>query len=1147
MFQELLVAETNMEVLLGMDFLKVHNCRLDFPRSILHLDREVLHCWDQNEDNAHFRVVSDTRTEVPPYEPVIVVGRIQRTGEITEWGLIEPCEKLTEKTDLLVGRTVVSARQDTVPVRIINCSDRPVILHPNQQLGWCDSVNWCESTDPEDGETAIFSVNQPSTPIVDDPETVPDHLQDLFQRSSKYLHDSQSEQLAHVLCQYHNIFSVTREDFGRTSLVKHGIDTGDSRPVKQPSRRLAFAKREAEKVEIEKMLKQGVIRPSSSPWASPVVMVEKKDKSMRFCIDFRRLNDLTRKDAYPLPRVDDCLESLAGAQWFSTLDLSSGYWQVELEEEAKSKTAFATRSGLYEFNVMPFGLANAPSTFERLMEMVMRSLQWEECLIYLDDIISFGTTFEQELERLTRVFDRLRHANLRLKPSKCHLFQTGVDFLGHHVSRDGIHTCEDKVEAVKSWPEPVNLKELRSFLGLCSYYRKFIKDFAKIASPLNALVKKSVTFSWTEGCQHAFDQLKQTLTSAPVLAYPEMEGQFVLDCDASKVAVGAVLSQVQDGQEKVIAYSSRTLNSHEKNYCVTRLEMLAVVTAIRRFKTYLWGRPVTLRTDNAAVNYMIHIKEPQGQLARWLEELGCYDLQVTHRAGRIHTNADALSRRPCRQCGRLDEPAVGLNESTGSKSECLGHCAVITCQRRKGNVQPTANRGMWLQGWDSLELHDSQIRDSEIKLIMEALQNDSGKPDWSAVSGESQAVKTLWGQWNRLSIRDGILCRKWEDDTGETIRWQVVVPTEKRQEVLNHTHDSPAAGHMGVTRTVHRVRQGFYWVGIKRDVRQYCRQCDACTARKSTAGAPKAPMREHMTETPMTRIAVDITGPLPETTNKHKYILVIGDYFTKWSEAIPLCNQEASTVARALVDHWICRWGSPYFIHSDQGRNFESELFQQIMVLFGVNKTRTTPLHPQSNGMIERFNRTLIQMLAIYVKDCPEKWDEHLHFASMAYNSSVHSTTGFTPYKMKFGTEMQLPIHVLTGDPNDDAVTLPADTSEYETYVDEVKHRVKLAHDTARAITKKSMKVYKDHYDTGARSRQLDVGQPVWVYKPYRKKGVCPKLQCKWDKVYIITAKLDDVLYRVQKGRKGKGQVIHIQRLMPYEGRNLPTWWKPQK
>lgn len=317
------------------------------------------------------------------------------------------------------------------------------------------------------------------------------------------------------------------------------------------------------------------------------------------------------------------------------------------------------------------------ATFERLMEEVMRGLQWEECLIYLDDIISWGASFDQELERLTRVFNRLRGAKLKLKPKKCHLFQERVEFLGHVVSSEGIATSSEKIDAVRDWPRPQNLKELRSFLGLASYYRKFVPAFAEHARALQALVKKNAPFIWRPECEEAFNKLKQALIEAPVLAYPQQNEQFILDTDASKESIGAVLSQIQEGQEKVIAYYSRSLNPHETRYCITRKEMVAVVSAVRKFKAYLWGRPVRLRTDNAAVSFMMRLKEPEGQLARWLEELGSYDLLIEHRAGVKHGNADALSRRPCRQCGREGEPLPdGTTEAEdveGKKAEDESH------------------------------------------------------------------------------------------------------------------------------------------------------------------------------------------------------------------------------------------------------------------------------------------------------------------------------------------------------------------------------------------------------------------------------------------------------------------------------------------
>ena len=392
------------------------------------------------------------------------------------------------------------------------------------------------------------------------------------------------------------------------------------------------------------MLEKEVIEPSTSAWASNLVLVTKPNGATRACVDYRALNAKTTRDAYPLPRIDECLDSLSGAQWFSTMDLNSGFWQIEMAPEDKEKTAFVTTLGLFQFRVMPFGLVNAPSTFERLMENVLNGLQWTECLVYMDDIISYSSTFDEGLRRLANVFTRLRAANLKLKPSKCIFFQRQVKFLGHIVSSEGIQTDPEKISAV------------RSFLGLCSYYRRFVKNFAEKARPLHALYEKKAKFLWTPECQTAFDSLKNAMISSPILGFPITNLQFILDTDASDKAVGAVLSQSQDGMEKIIAYLSKTMNRHERSYCVTRKELLAVVTALRKFHPYLYGQQVLLRTDNAAVSLIKRLKNPTGQMARWLQEIETY------------ADADALSRNPSKPCLRQTQNSDEL-ESEDSDTE----------------------------------------------------------------------------------------------------------------------------------------------------------------------------------------------------------------------------------------------------------------------------------------------------------------------------------------------------------------------------------------------------------------------------------------------------------------------------------------------
>ena len=430
--------------------------------------------------------------------------------------------------------------------------------------------------------------------------------------------DGQREQLCSLVLEFAGSFAVEHSELGCTSVVTHKIDTGDHLPIRQPPRRTPFSLRSKVRELTEEMLDHGVIQPSSSPWASPIVLVAKKDGSTRFCVDYRKLNAVTKHDMFPLPRIDDSLDLLAGTRYFSTLDLASGYWQVAMEDDSREKTAFTTQEGLFEFAVMPFGLCNAPATFQRLMERVLAGIAREKCIVYLDDILVMGKTFQEHLSNLREVFSRLSGAGLKLKPSKCKLLHKRVEFLGYVVSASGVAADPKKVSAVVHFPRPRDLKSLRTFLGLTSYYRRFVPCYSTIAQPLYTLTRKDEPFCWSDGCEEAFERLKMSLTRAPVLAYPHFDREFLLETDASGVGLGAVLSQRQDDNTiRPMAFASRTLQPHERRYGISELEALGVVWAVKHFRHYLYGYPCTVYTDHEALRSLLNTPHPSGKLARW--------------------------------------------------------------------------------------------------------------------------------------------------------------------------------------------------------------------------------------------------------------------------------------------------------------------------------------------------------------------------------------------------------------------------------------------------------------------------------------------------------------------------------------------------
>ncbi|KRX51502.1 Retrovirus-related Pol polyprotein from transposon, partial [Trichinella sp. T9] len=719
-------------------------------------------------------------------------------------------------------------------------------------------------------------------------------------------------------------------DLGRTSLVKHRIETGGAQPVKLPPRRLPQAQREVVDRLIREMLHAGVIETASGPWSSPVVLVRKKDGSPRFCVDYRRLNAITRVDAQPLPRIDDTLDALAGSQWFSTLDLASGYWQVEVAEPDREKTAFSTPMGLFQFRVMSFGLCNAPATFQRLMENALRGLTFKGCLVYLDDIIVYGRTEEEHLERLEGVLSRLQSVGLKIKPEKCQLMRQSVRYLGHIVTQHGVSTDPEKTAAVQEWPTPRCVREVRQFLGLASYYRRFVRNFAGVANPLHALTRKGEKWRWGPKEEEAFARLKDALVSPPILCHPDFDRTFLVDVDASEDAIGAVLSQQgEQGPPGVVAYASRSLSRAERSYCATRKEMLALVWATHHFRPYLYGRKFTARTDHNSLKWLRNFREPEGQVARWLEKLAEFDFEVVHRPGKKHQNADALSRRACRQCGSRDDSSNV-------------HVAAMALD----SVSP-------VERW--------QREDAECMQVREWIEKET----WPQLAPEGSLwMKSLWSQRDRIVLQEGTIYRTWEiPDTGDS-RLLPVIPRRNIPEILKTIHNQPTGGHLGVAKTLAKVRQRYYWPQQREDVEDWCRACQTCAARAIPTRKLQAPMQLQPVSHPFQRVAMDLVGPLEETQIGNRYILVVCDYFSKWPEAFPLPNAEARTVATALVNGVFCRYGAPETLHSDQGRNFESELVKEVCQLFGVTKTRATAYHPQSDGLVERMNRTLLDMLA---------------------------------------------------------------------------------------------------------------------------------------------------------------------------------------
>lgn len=950
--------------------------------------------------------------------------------------------------------------------------------------------------------------------IKDFSKKIPSILNDLFEKSSINLQEFEKEIFISFLNKFQDLFSCDIVA-GNCDVIEHVINVKDSLPIKQAPRRIPFQQREEVDKIMEEMITKGIIEESQSPWVSPAVMVKKKDGTLRFCIDYRKLNNNTVKDSYPLPRIDDILDQLSGNSWFSTLDLKSGYWQLKIRPSDKEKTAFSFGKGLWQFTVMPFGLCNAPATFQRLMEKILHGIISKKCLVYLDDIIIFGKDFNQMFENLEEIFLRLREANLKINPKKCLLLQKDVKYLGHIVSEKGVTTDPEKITAVKDWPIPHTKKQLRSFLGFCSYYRKFVRGFSLIAKPLFALTENQIKFIWKDECSNAFEKLKLMLSSSSVLSFPKGKGQFILDTDASNIGIGAVLSQVQGEKEMVIAYYSRVLTKAERNYCVTRRELLAIVDAIKFFRHYLLGRRFLIRTDHISLKWLLSFKDLEGQLARWLERLQEFDFEVQHRKGESHKNADGLSRRLCETFG-------------------CEYCTRVE-ERSYSKIEKTVAR-LVLQGENLEEWQKDQEEDPNIAIIIQGKRKGT-RPPRSDLTTHEISAQIYWSYWDALILQDGILYKKWEAPNLKSSFLQLIVPRKRVKQILEEIHDSPSGGHFGVNKTLEKVRKRFYWATYKQDIENWCKSCKVCISRKGPTGKGKSPMQVYNVGNPFERIQMDILGPLPITSSGNKYLIVIIDCFTKWVEAFPLKNIRARTVAEIFVNEFISRHGVPLEVHTDQGKNFESKLFAELMEILGIRKTRTTPLHPQSDGQVERQHQTILNYLAKYISQNQKDWDRWIPMFLLAYRSSKHETTGMTPAELYFARDLRLPVDLLRGN-------LPRSeegeaSSSIENFASTLREKLDEIHSEVKEkMNIKSSRV-KSYYDRGVRKILFQEGERVWFFNPRRIKGRAPKLQSNWEGPFFVLKKFNDVVYCIQKTPRHRKKVVHADRLAPFIDRNI--------
>lgn len=1176
--QSLVLIGTNtLDVLYDMYF----EAGLTRHQPIPHGYRAVLKCLELRQkqtNNSQPSVVTlqgRSSKVIPAGETVVVEGvALAYCLQNEKFVVIEQPSLPSLPGGLLVTASLVDIPQQRpykLPVVISNESDHDIVIPAKCAIA---EISAYQSILLQE-----HSVVKQSEPLPKSPEAQSNNKHNLnFNFSESPIPSEWRERITQQLNNMPDVFAQHDLDFGRTDKVAHNIKLSDETPFKQRARPIHPQDIEAVRKHIQELLDAGVIRESESPFSSPIVVVRKKNGQVRLCIDYRRLNLQTIKDAYSLPKLEDTFSALSGSQWFSVLDLKSGYYQIEVEEADKPKTAFVCPLGFWEFNRMPQGVTNAPSTFQRLMEKCMGDMHLKDVLVFIDDLIVFSKTLEEHEARLMKVLTRLREFGLKLSPEKCVFFQTSVRYLGHVVSRNGVETDPEKIAALKTWPVPKNLRELRSFLGFAGYYRRFVKGYSNIVKPLHNLTsgyppshrklksdekagqyrnpKEVFGSRWTPACQQAFDLVIESLTSAPVLGFADPQKPYVLHTDASTTGLGAVLYQEQEGQCRVIGYASRGLSRSESRYPAHKLEFLALKWSVtEKFSDYLYGNHFTVVTDSNPLTYILTSAKLDATSYRWLAALSTFSFKLLYRPGKQNGDADGLSRRPH---GELADDLKSQKERERIRQFTQGHLsdpenidavdqAVVQaiCERQliysvstdgvalveTLAISPTAVPDSYGQEDDlgglpviphltETELVSKQRADQSIKHVISQIEQGEKPPP--TLRHELTELPLLLRELNRLELRNNILYRRRQ--VGSQTFYQLVLPAELRDTVLTSLHNH--MGHMGVDRTLDLVRTRFFWPKMALDVERKVKTCGRCVRRKALPERA-APLVNINTTRPLELLCMDFLSLEPDKSGT-KDILVITDHFTKFAVAIPTPNQKARTVAKCLWENFMVNYGMPEKLHSDQGRDFESRTIKELCRVAGIHKVRTTPYHPRGNP-VERFNRTLLNMLGTLESPEKSRWRDFVKPLVHAYNCTRNEVTGFTPYELMFGRQPRLPVDLAFGLP----VQGGQQTSHAE-YVQNLKSRLedsyKIAIENAAKIARKN----KVRYDRHVTASDLEAGDRVLV-RNVRIRGK-HKISDKWESIVHVVVRRAGTLpvYTVKpENQDGPLRTLHRDLLLP--------------
>jgi len=1092
-------------------FLKLHNIdQLHSRNAVRYQGREIPLCTQQDElvigtagesPRHSSAVYTMDDVDVPGNSQLVVALRaseVERRALPSGDGLLHGAATFEAATDLHTwnGAMVTCAASGQLQGGLMNTLAETIHVPAGQRYGTFTRVNTGAEAVPLVGALQVAAATKTGTAAngTKPKQWTREQKKDWLRQEFK-LDDSpclrttteKADALA-LLLEFWDVFSHNGE-FGKTTLLKHDIFTEEVPPIRTKNRPINPALEPSLRKQLDVWLEQDVIEPSSSPWSFALVAVPKKSGTVRWCVDYRRLNDITKKDAFPLPNIEDNLARLARSKVFSGLDGCGAFHVVEITDRDKAKTAFGTPWGSYHFRRMPFGLTNAPATYSRLVQRTLEGIPYEMALPYLDDTCIHSKDVPSHLHAMRRVLQAYRKAGLRLQPSKCQLFKDDIEYLGHRITAAGVRPMPQYTEVVRDWPLPKTRSEARTFLGKVGYYRRFIQHYSHIAAPWMSVTGKGTPeeertpLVVTTEMKQTFKELKGRLLRAPILAYPQFDSAepFILDTDWSHDAqcIGAVLSQRQDGLERAICYGAKKMSQSQANYPPNKGELFAVIFFMRQWRYYLQHRQFILRTDHQSLKWIRTMEHPCGLIERWLDTLANFDFTVQHRAGVKHGNADALSRTA------HGAPSV---DATGPEADRELHA-----------LRPDHT-------WTKADIRQSQVDDIELRQLRRWVRRRQEPPELEVrtLSATGQAFAR---QYDSLSLdQHDLLVRNDRSGPLPDERPQVCLPKALWDDAICKVHE--VGGHQAVEATVSRLLRHLYFPAMRREVTEYIAACRECQMKNRKSRDQQHTLVSVQDGYPFRRVAIDFVGPLTRSRQGNCYLLTAKCTFTRWVEAYPLQHATAAAAISTLEKEYFSRYGIPEQLHSDQGAQFKSGLFTAVARELGIQLTTTPAYNPKSNP-VERSHRDLGAALRALVKQNAGSWEDVLPQALFAMRTAVCRSTGLAPYQLLFGRDASQPLDLIFGKP----ATIAKGPSSAHEYVRQLRQRIDAAQAYAREHVGAAVRRQRRAYHTERKS--FAIGTMVWLYTPKTPTGASRKLTCYWTGPWTVTKIINRVMVQL--------------------------------